>query len=101
MALTSAYLLKEKVSAIFRKMASDAANRATSDVGKALPADEKEKGLKLFEVVNQSMKRLRRVKAGRITKPKTNHLATKNHSGKRKAQPGNKSATHRRLKYQS
>ena len=60
----------ERESAIFRKqMASDAANRATADGGKALPADEKEKGLKLFEIVNQSMKRLRRVKAGRVTKP--------------------------------
>ena len=68
MALTSAYLLKEKVPSL-EKMATDAANRATADVWKALPADEKEKALKLFEIVNQSMKRLRRVKAGRVTKP--------------------------------
>ena len=80
-------------------MASDVANRATADVGKALPADEKEKGLKLFEIVNQSMTRLTRVKAGRVTKPKTNHPATKNHNGNRKARPGKESASHRRLKY--
>ena len=81
------------------KLASDAVNRATADVGKALPADEKEKGLKQFEIVNQSMKRLRQVKAGRVTTPKTNHPATNNLNGNRKAQPGKKSATHRRLKY--
>ena len=98
MELTSAYLLKDKVPSL-EKMATDAANRATADVGKALPADEKEKGLKLFEIVNNSMKRLRRVKAGRVTKPKTNHPATKNHNGNRKAKPGKKSASHRRLKY--
>ena len=98
MALTSAYLLKEKVPSL-EKMGTDAANRATADVGKALPAEEKEKGLKLFEIVNQSMKRLRQVKAGRVTKPKTNHPATKNNNGNRKAKPGKKSVSHRRLKY--
>ena len=71
MALTSAHLLKEKVPSL-EKMATNAANRATADVGKALPADEKDKGLKLFEIVNQSLKRLRRDNAGRVTKTKTN-----------------------------
>ena len=39
------------------------------------------------------------VKASRVTKPKTNHPATKNHNGNRKAKSSKKSASHRRLKY--
>ena len=49
-------------------MATGAANRATAEVEKAEPAHEKRKRLKLFDIVNQFMKMLRRVKTGRVTK---------------------------------
>ena len=68
-------------------------------MGKALPADEKEKGLMLFVIVNLSMKRLKRVKGVRVAKPKFKHQATKSHHTKKKAQPGKKKASYCWLKF--
>jgi hypothetical protein len=68
---TANYLLTEKVSTLGKK-ATEMAQKATLDFSKALPSDEKEKGLELFAIVDQSMKKLKkvkRVKDGKITKP--------------------------------
>jgi hypothetical protein len=68
---TANYLLTEKVSTL-DKMATDMAQKATLDFAKALPSEEKEKGLELFSIVDQSMKKLKkvkRVKGGKVTKP--------------------------------
>ncbi len=69
MDVTASYLLNEKV-ASFEKKASDLSETTLVDLKKAIPENERDKGVKLFSIVDQSMKRLKRVKSGKITKPK-------------------------------
>ena len=56
---TASYLLDEKVKMLDNK-ATDMAQKTHADFEKALPQDEREKGLQLFNIVDQSMKKLTR-----------------------------------------
>jgi hypothetical protein len=76
MDLSANYLLTEKVRAL-EKDASNLANKATLDFERALPAGDKSKGLELFNIVDTSMKRMKRVAKGRVTKPGTKFAKTK------------------------
>ena len=68
---TANYLLTEKMCDL-DKTATDMAQKATLDFKKALPSDEREDGLRLFDVVDQSMKKHKKRKPkdiGKVTKP--------------------------------
>ena len=78
---TARYLLDEKVKVLDKK-ATDMAQKTYADFEKALPQDEREKGLQLFSIVDQSMKKLKRVKGGRISKTKP--MKTKRPAAERK-----------------
>ena len=60
--------LNERVPTLDKK-AEDLAQSAHADLCKALPEKEKTKGLQLFDIMNQSMKRTRRVNSGENVKP--------------------------------
>lgn len=68
---TANYLLTDKVKSLNKK-ANDLAQQTQADLGKAIPECERDDGLRLFNIVDQSMKKLKRVKSGRVTKPRTN-----------------------------
>ena len=71
MGATANYLLTEKMRDL-DKTATDMAQKATLDFKKALPSDEREDGLRLFDVVDQSMKKHKKRKPkdrGKVTKP--------------------------------
>ena len=71
MAATANHLLTERMERL-NKTATDMAQIAITDFEKALPANDREKGLELFNIVNESMKKQRRGKKRRTatTKPK-------------------------------
>ena len=69
---TANYLLTEKMCDL-DKTAKDMAQKATLDFKRALPSDEREDGLRLFDVVDNSMKKHRKRRKqndrGKVTKP--------------------------------
>tara|TARA_B110000881_G_C18537591_1_gene496681 strand:+ start:579 stop:1304 length:726 start_codon:yes stop_codon:yes gene_type:complete len=71
---TANYLLAEKMKDL-DKTATDMAQKASSDFKKALPYDDREKGLELFNIVNQSMKTVKKQKKGK--KRRVNQVNTK------------------------
>ena len=71
---TANYLLTEKMKDL-DKTATDMAQKALSDFKKALPADDRDKGLELFNIVNQSMKTMKKQK--KVKKRRVNQVITK------------------------
>ena len=76
MMATAEFLVTDRVPTLDKK-AEDLAQAAHADLCKALPEKEKTKGLELFRIVNQSMKRPRRVKSGKVVKRKLQKPKTK------------------------
>ena len=70
MEATANYLATERVSELGQK-ADTLASSSQTKLEMALPVEDLVKGLKLFDIVNKSMKRLRQVKLGKISKPKS------------------------------
>ncbi len=68
MMATADFLVSDRVPTLDKK-AEDLAQVAQTDFAKILPEDEQKKSLQLFSIVNKSMKRVRRVKAGKVAKP--------------------------------
>ena len=63
---TAKHLVAEKVTSLDKK-ANNLAQQTETDLQKAIPEIEHKEGLCLFNIVNQSMKRLKRVKSGRVS----------------------------------
>ena len=82
---TAKYLVAEKVTSLDKK-ANNLAELTQMDLEKAIPETEREKGLRLFHIVNHSMKRLKWVKSGRISKP-TKPVPGKKHKPANKRRP--------------
>ena len=68
MMATADFLVSESIQTLDKK-AEDLVQAAQPDFSKALLEKEKDKGLQLFTIVNQSMKCVRRVKADKVVKP--------------------------------
>jgi hypothetical protein len=98
MDLSANYLLTEKVPAL-EKVATELANKATTDFERALPTGDKTKGLELFNIVDLSMKKVKRVSKGRVTKPRTKSGNTKPPAKTIKGKPKKKTQTTRQLKF--
>ncbi len=65
---TADFLVSDRVPTLDKK-AQDLAQVAQTDLSNILPKKEQKKSLQLFSIVNKSMKRVRRVKAGNVAKP--------------------------------